>query len=263
MGASIDTVLLEKSRVVTQSEGERTFHAPYQLLKGAPDALKEELLLEDLAQYKYIASARSVVAPLRHRRCSAELTWAWCCGRHDLEEIDDQTEWKETNEAFKIYGMTEDEIKDVWRVVASVLTFGQLEFKDGAGDDGQATLTNDAAAQKVAMLFGVNAANLTKALTRPKIKAGTEVVQRAQNKEQVDLAVKALAKTIYEKLFLWIVQRINASLDQCRGRGSKVRNRLPLPSLNESNLLTAWLMLCSSRIAPSVAPHWDSGHCWV
>eukprot|EP00035_Acanthoeca_spectabilis_P020591 m.433685 g.433685 ORF g.433685 m.433685 type:complete len:1351 (-) comp17608_c0_seq1:6494-10546(-) len=198
MGASIDTVLLEKSRVVTQSEGERTFHAPYQLLKGAPDALKEELLLEDLAQYKYIASAR-----------------------HDLEEIDDQTEWKETNEAFKIYGMTEDEIKDVWRVVASVLTFGQLEFKDGAGDDGQATLTNDAAAQKVAMLFGVNAANLTKALTRPKIKAGTEVVQRAQNKEQVDLAVKALAKTIYEKLFLWIVQRINASLDQCRGRGSK------------------------------------------
>lgn len=58
MGASIDTVLLEKSRVVTQSSGERTFHAPYQLLKGASKELKAELLLEDLDSYKYIASKR-------------------------------------------------------------------------------------------------------------------------------------------------------------------------------------------------------------
>jgi myosin heavy chain 6/7 len=142
--------------------------------------------------------------------------------RYDLDEIDDITEWGETNEAFKVYGMSEEEIKEVWRVVASVLTFGQLEFADGPGDSHQATLTNDAAAQKAASLFGINAAALTKSLTKPRIKAGTETVQRAQSKEQVDLAVKALAKSIYEKLFLWIVQRINNSLDQCRGRGSKV-----------------------------------------
>lgn len=76
-------------------------------------------------------------------------------------------------------------------------------------------------AQKCAHLFGINASNLTKCLTRPRIKAGTEVVQKAQSKEQVDSSVKALAKTMYEKLFLWMVQRINSSLDRTKGRGGK------------------------------------------
>ena len=39
--------------------------------------------------------------------------------------------------------------------------------------------------------------------------------------EQVTLSVEALCKATYEKMFLWIVKRVNQSLDRTKGRGGK------------------------------------------
>lgn len=197
-GASIETYLFEKSRVVMQGSGERTFHAPYQLIKGADHGVKKDLLLEGLDSYKFIAS-----------------------NRHDLDDIDDEYEYGATNEAFRLYGLNDEEIRDVWKIIAGILTFGQLEFAEGKRGSEQAVLDSDMVAQKVASLFGVNSGDLVKCLTKPKMKAGTEVVHKAQTKEQVDAAVRALSKSLYERLFLWIVQRINSSLDRTKGRGGK------------------------------------------
>ena len=69
-------------------------------------------------------------------------------------------------------------------------------------------------AQKVCYLFGLNVTDFTRSLLKPKLKVGRDFVTRAQNKEQVEYAVEALSKAIYERLFKWIVQRINKSLDR-------------------------------------------------
>ena len=78
----------------------------------------------------------------------------------------------------------------------------------------QAILPDNTFAQKVAHLFGINVNDMTKGFLRPRIKVGRDFVTKAQTKEQVEFAVEALSKATYERLFKWIVTRINRSLDR-------------------------------------------------
>ena len=75
-------------------------------------------------------------------------------------------------------------------------------------------------AQKVCYLFGLNVTDFTRSLLKPKLKVGRDFVTKAQNKEQVEFAVEAITKAIYERMFKWIVQRINKSLDRSKRQGA-------------------------------------------
>ena len=69
-------------------------------------------------------------------------------------------------------------------------------------------------------LLRLDITNFTRALLRPKLKVGREFVTKAQSKDEVDFVVEALSKALYEKLFQWIVARINRSLDKTTRQGS-------------------------------------------
>lgn len=69
-------------------------------------------------------------------------------------------------------------------------------------------------------LLRLDITNFTRALLRPKLKVGREYVTKAQSKDEVDFVVEALSKALYEKLFQWIVARINRSLDKTTRQGS-------------------------------------------
>jgi len=74
-------------------------------------------------------------------------------------------------------------------------------------------LSNIVEAEKVAFLLGVNSADLLKGFLKPKIKVGTEFVTQGRNKDQVVNSIGAISKAIYDRMFTWLVKRVNTTLD--------------------------------------------------
>lgn len=105
------------------------------------------------------------------------------------------------------------------KVVSAILLFGNLEFTQEKKND-QAILHDDRVIQKICHLLGLPVIELQKAFLRPRIKTGREMTTKSQNQEQVEFSVEAIAKACYEKLFKWLVVRINKSLDRTHRQGA-------------------------------------------
>uniref|UniRef100_A0A673WXR7 Myosin, heavy chain 10, non-muscle n=1 Tax=Salmo trutta TaxID=8032 RepID=A0A673WXR7_SALTR len=196
VGANIETYLLEKSRAVRQAKDERTFHIFYQLLCGAGEHLRSDLLLEGFNSYRFLSNGNITVP-----------------GQQDKDNF------QETMEAMHIMSFSHDEILAMLKVVSSVLQFGNIVFKKERNSD-QASMPENTAAQKLCHLLGLNVMEFTRAILSPRIKVGRDYVQKAQTKEQADFAVEALAKATYERLFRWLVHRINKALDRTKRQGA-------------------------------------------
>ncbi|KAJ8283719.1 hypothetical protein COCON_G00025690 [Conger conger] len=196
VGANIETYLLEKSRAIRQAKDERTFHIFYQLLAGAGEHLKSDLLLEGLNSYRFLSN-----------------------GNIPIPGQQDKDNFQETMEAMHIMSFSHDEILAMLKVVSSVLQFGNIVFKKERNTD-QASMPENTAAQKLCHLLGLNVMEFTRAILSPRIKVGRDYVQKAQTKEQADFAIEALAKATYERLFRWLVHRINKALDRTKRQGA-------------------------------------------
>ncbi|XP_006025644.1 myosin-11 isoform X2 [Alligator sinensis] len=196
VGANIETYLLEKSRAIRQARDERTFHIFYYLLAGASEQMKSELLLEGFNNYTFLSN-----------------------GYVPIPSQQDDEMFQETLEAMAIMGFNEEEQTAMLKVVSSVLQLGNIVFKKERNTD-QASMPDNTAAQKVCHLMGINVTDFTRAILTPRIKVGRDVVQKAQTKEQADFAVEALAKAKYERLFHWILARVNKALDKTRRQGA-------------------------------------------
>ena len=60
MAAGIDTYLLERSRVVSVTEGERNYHVFYELLGGVNPTLKKKWRLKNVKNYRYLTQSAEV-----------------------------------------------------------------------------------------------------------------------------------------------------------------------------------------------------------
>ncbi|XP_035309303.1 myosin-11 [Cricetulus griseus] len=196
VGANIETYLLEKSRAIRQARDERTFHIFYYLIAGAKEKMKSDLLLESFNSYTFLSN-----------------------GFVPIPAAQDDEMFQETLEAMSIMGFNDEEQLAILKVVSSVLQLGNIVFKKERNTD-QASMPDNTAAQKVCHLVGINVTDFTRAILTPRIKVGRDVVQKAQTKEQADFAIEALAKATYERLFRWILSRVNKALDKTHRQGA-------------------------------------------
>ncbi|XP_064019010.1 unconventional myosin-Ig isoform X1 [Pogoniulus pusillus] len=190
-GGHIHNYLLEKSRVLQQQPGERNFHAFYQLLLGAPEALLTSLHLHrDPNTYRYTRGATMGTVSGAFR--------------------DDVAGYRAVEDAMATIGFSPEEVGSLHRILATVLLLGNVEF----AAEGEVAVVEDAGqVLALAELTATAPSALHQALlTRTVAAGGGELIEKGHSPKEAAYARDACAKAIYERLFCWIVGRINASI---------------------------------------------------
>ncbi|XP_045582179.2 myosin heavy chain, muscle [Procambarus clarkii] len=189
-GADIEVYLLEKARVISQQAAERSYHIFYEMMSDQIPLIKPLCFLSnDIYDYHYVSQ-----------------------GKVTVPSIDDGEDMQFCHDAFDILGFTKQEVLDVYKVTAAVMHFGEMKFKQ-RGREEQAEIDGTEVGDKVAKLLGVEAEDLYRNITKPKIKVGAEFVSKGMNVNQCNYSVGALAKGLFDRVFKFLVSKCNETLE--------------------------------------------------
>ncbi|TMS09760.1 Unconventional myosin-VIIa [Larimichthys crocea] len=188
-GARVEQYLLEKSRVCHQAPEERNYHMFYCMLAGITEEEKKTLNLGDATEYTFLNKGHCI-------RCD---------GR------DDAKDYKRICLAMKILTFSEKECQDILKLLAAILHLGNVCF-EGQTENNLET-SNVSKSQHFSMaasLLEVKKSSLAKSLTHRSLMTTTERVTKPLSSQQASDCRDAFVKAIYNKLFIWIVGKINS-----------------------------------------------------
>ncbi|KAM6283948.1 unconventional myosin-VIIa isoform 1-T1 [Spheniscus humboldti] len=190
-GAKIEQYLLEKSRVCRQAQDERNYHVFYCMLRGMTMEQKKKLGLGKATDYNYLAMGN----------CTT------CDGR------DDSKEYANIRSAMKVLMFTDTENWEISKLLAAILHMGNLQYEARTYDNLDACeVVQSASLITAASLLEVDPQDVMNCLTSRTIITRGETVSTPLSMEQALDVRDAFVKGIYGRLFVWIVEKINAAI---------------------------------------------------
>merc|ERR1711936_1175012 len=139
--------------------------------------------------------------------------WWVSQGKVTVDSIDDKEDMGFADEAYDILGFTNAEKYNIYKLTAVVMHMGNLT-KDfvPVGKEEQAEIKDEANADKVAQICGIDKEWMVTYFCKPKLKVGTEWVSKGQTCSGAASSVSGIGRAIYERVFRFIVDKCNETL---------------------------------------------------
>uniref|UniRef100_A0ACD5YU73 Uncharacterized protein n=1 Tax=Avena sativa TaxID=4498 RepID=A0ACD5YU73_AVESA len=191
-GAAIRTYLLERSRVVQITDPERNFHCFYQLCASGKDA--ELYKLGHASTFHYLNQSKT----------------------YELEGTNNEDEYWKTKRAMDIVGISRSDQDAIFRILAAILHLGNIEFSPGKEIDSSKIKdsTSNFHLQMTATLLMCDPDILVSSLCSRSIHTTEGIIIKALDCAAAAANRDTLAKTVYARLFDWLVENINKSIGQ-------------------------------------------------
>lgn len=178
---------------MSQNQGERNYHIFYSILAGLTKEEKKKWDLAEASNYNYLNGGKMLK----------------CDGRNEANEFNN------IRGAMKVLNFPDNDIYDIFQLLAGILHLGNLKYKSTTQNNMEAVEINDSTlALRIATLFGTEKQQLTNALTRKTIFAHGEKVVSPISKTQAYDIRDAFVKSVYGKMFIMIVNKINEAIYQ-------------------------------------------------
>lgn len=199
--ATIQTLMLEKSRLVRRPEGEPNFHIFYYMLTGVDSQLRNEL------QLTCLTDPNQFMTPLQRNE-----------DRQKAAQF-----WAKVNNAMEILGFSQEEMKAIFYVLASIYHLGAAGATKGNNNKSQ--FSKPAAAQKAASLLGIKVEELSRMIFSPSTGSGGTLTRSAsmrisnaadrqagETSTSAFDALEGFVTGLYSELFNVVVALINRAL---------------------------------------------------
>jgi len=216
IGASIETYLLEKVRLITQGHMERNYHIFYEVLTGAEEEeFRNELGLGDWEVEDFVMLNGENV------------------GRRD--GVDDYDQFQLLMESMETMGFKKEEQTSIFTVISSILHLLNLTFTPINEDECSIDESNPHF-QTALTLLGLEHGLLNTALTSFTIQVRGSMISRKLNKQKAEKGLNALAKATYAALFDYIVRRVNRCIQYDPKKSRKKDTSLSSSTTGQSQI---------------------------